>query len=135
MQKALVTFVCSVLLVAVVVGCSGKKSEKEYYDMAYQAMAKEKWSEAEANFQKILDEYPEGPFASKAMFMIGFINANYLKNFDKAKQYYGDFLKKYPKHELADDAQYEIQNLGKSVDELPFMQEGSAGADSSSKAS
>lgn len=104
-------------------GCSKKPGEKEYFDLAYQHMGNEKWSDAELNFQKILDEYPEGTYTSKALFMVGFVNANYLKNYDKAKEYYTKFLEKYPDHDLADDAEYEIENLGKDINELPFLKE------------
>ena len=108
-------------------GCSKKAGEKEYFDMAYQYMGKEKWSDAEKYFQKILDEYPNGVYSSKALFMVGFINANYLKNYDKAKKYYTEFLQKYPNHDLADDARYELENLGKNIDDLPFLKEGDSG--------
>jgi outer membrane protein assembly factor BamD (BamD/ComL family) len=104
-------------------GCSKKPGEKEYFDLAYQHMGKEQWSDAELNFQKILDEYPEGIYTSKALFMVGFVNANYLKNYVKAKEYYTNFLEKYPDHDLADDAKYEIENLGKDINELPFLKE------------
>ncbi len=123
MKKGIVyLFVFSFLLMSFV-GCSHKAGEKEYYDLAYQYMGKEKYSEAEKYFQKILDEYPNGVYSSKALFMVGFINANHLKNFDKAKKYYTEFLKKYPNHELAASAKYEIENLGKNVDDLPFLKD------------
>ncbi len=123
MKKGIVGLLLLNMLFLVLLGCSKKVGEKEYYDMAYQYMGKEKWSEAEQNFQKILDQYPNGIYSSKALFMVGFINANYLGNYEKAKEYYTKFLKKYPNHDLADDARYEIENLGKNVDELPFLQE------------
>jgi len=107
------TMVSTVLLV--LAGCGKKEGEKEYFERAYQEMGKEQWSEAEKNFQKILDIYPNGEYASKAMFMVGFVNANYLKNYDKAK--------KYPNNELADDAKYELEHLGSDVDDLPFLKE------------
>ncbi len=121
-------WLASMLLISVlfllVAGCSKKMGEKEYFDLANQYMEKEKWSQAEQYFQKILDEYPNGVYSSKALFMLGFINANYLKNYDKAEKYYKEFLKKYPKHELADDAEYELKHLGKDIDDLPFLKEG-----------
>jgi len=115
------TMVSTVLLV--LAGCGKKEGEKEYFERAYQEMGKEQWSEAEKNFQKILDIYPNGEYASKAMFMVGFVNANYLKNYDKAKKYYTEFLEKYPNNELADDAKYELEHMGSDVDDLPFLKE------------
>jgi outer membrane protein assembly factor BamD (BamD/ComL family) len=121
-KRMMVLFVLGYLLL-LQLGCGDKPSEKEYFDLAYQYMGKEQWSEAEKNFQKILNEYPNGDYSSKALFMVGFVNANYLKNFDKARKYYTEFLEKYPEHELADDAKYELENLGKDVNELPFLKE------------
>ena len=111
-------------------GCEKKLGEQEYFDLAYQHMGKEQWSEAERNFQKIIDEYPNGTYSSKALFMIGFVNANYLKNFEKAEKYYKEFLEKYPQHDLADDARYELENLGKDINDLPFLQGEGAESDS-----
>ena len=130
MKKWIISLLILNVFLLCLMGCSKKAGEKEYFDLAYQYMSKEQWSEAEKNFQKILDEYPNGDFSSKALFMVGFVNANYLKNLEKAKQYYTEFLEKYPNHDLADDAKYEIENLGKNIDDLPFLQEESATEDS-----
>ena len=77
MKKGIVSFVFLLVGIVLVVGCGKKMGEKEYFDMAYQFMGEEKWSESEKYFQKILDEYPKGEFSSKALFMVGFVNANY----------------------------------------------------------
>ena len=121
MKKGIASFIFLLVGIVLVIGCGKKMGEKEYFDMAYQFMGEEQWSESEKYFQKILDEYPHGEFSSKALFMVGFVNANYLKNYDKAKQYYTDFLQKYPNHDLADDAKYELENLGKDINDLPFL--------------
>lgn len=85
--------------------------ERAYFDLAYICMGKERWSKAEEYFLKILTEYPDGEYSPKAMFMVGFVNANYLKNTIKARIYFKDFLTKYPDNALADDAQYELENF------------------------
>ena len=121
MNKGLKNFFLILVSLILLAGCGKKMGEKEYFDMAYQYMGEEKWSESEKYFQKILDEYPEGEFASKALFMVGFVNANYLKNYDKAQKYYSAFLEKYPDHDLADDAKYELENLGRDINDLPFL--------------
>lgn len=38
-----------------------------------------------------------------------------------AKSIYNEFLKKYPTHDLADDVQFLIDNLGKSDQEILEM--------------
>ena len=130
MKKGVVTFMVLTLLVLSFQGCEKKLGEQEYFDLAYQHMGKEQWSEAEKNFQKIIDDYPNGTYGSKAIFMIGFLNANYIKNFDKAEKYYKNFLEKYPDHDLSDDARYELENLGQDINDLPFLRGEEAEADS-----
>ncbi len=111
--------------------CSAKLSEEEYYNKAKEAYSKENYQQAVDYFKKILQYYPDGKRAPESLFMLGFINANDLKKYDQAKKYYQQFIDKYPNHELADDAQYEIKTMGKDLDELPFLHQ--TGADSASK--
>ncbi len=101
--------------------CSAKVSEEDYYKAAKEAYTKENFTLAVQDFEKLVKNYPNGKRAAEASFMLGFINANDLKNYDAAKKYYTAFINKYPKHELADDAQYELQNLGKDLNDLPIF--------------
>ena len=121
MKKILLLFPLLILSVSLFWGCSRDMGEKEYYDRAYELMRQNDWKQAEANFEKLVRNYPNGVYSSQSLFMMGFINANYLKNLDKARQYYQEFLKKYPNHKLAKDARYELQNLGKDIEDLPFI--------------
>ena len=122
MKLKLVSPLLLVVGVLLIAGCGKKMGEKEYFELAYQQMGKEQWSESEKYFQKIVDDYPEGAYSAKALFMVGFVNANYLKNYNKAEKYYKEFLSKYPENELADDAQYELDHLGKDINEIPELQ-------------
>jgi TolA-binding protein len=77
------------------------------------------------NFQAAVDgyklflaKYPDGKKAPTVLFLIGFLYHNELKNLDSAKAFYERFLAKYPSHEMAMSAQFELQNLGKSPDEI-----------------
>ncbi len=121
MKKTLLLFSFLILSLGVFGGCTKEMGEKEYYDRAYEFMRQNDWQQAEANFEKLVHNYPNGVYSSQSLFMMGFINANYLKNLDKARQYYQEFLQKYPEHKLAKDAQYELQNLGKDIEDLPFI--------------
>lgn len=122
-MRTVFLFVNITLVALVVFSCSKKVSEKEYFDLATQYMDQQNWVQAEENFSKVIQEYPNGLFSSKALFMLGYINANPLKNFEKAKKYYTEFLEKYPDHELAEAARYELENMGKDVEDLPFLNE------------
>lgn len=66
----------------------------------------------------ILDEYPSFEKAATTLFIKGFIIENELGNDELAKSVYDSFLAKYPKHELADDVEFLIDNLGKTDEEI-----------------
>ncbi len=68
--------------------------------------------------KKLYVDYPEHKKAPVCLFLSAFISENYLHNLDKAKTEYTEFLDKYPHHELAKDARFSIQHLGKSDLEL-----------------
>ncbi len=118
-----VMFLSLVILIFVGVSCSKKMSEKELFELATQYMEQENFEQAEEFYEKLYTQYPDGSNASKALFMLGFLNANHLNDFDQATTYYQKFLEKYPDHELAMAAKYEIENMGKTPDELPFLQD------------
>jgi len=67
---------------------------------------------------KIHTDYPESPRASTALFYEGFTYANDLQDYDKAKKVYDKFLKKYPNDPMAASVMAEIQNLGKTPDQI-----------------
>jgi tetratricopeptide (TPR) repeat protein len=69
-------------------------------------------------YASVLANAPQSPKAATAQFMTGFIYANDLNELDKAKVAYEAFLQKYPNDELAESAKMELQNLGKSPEEL-----------------
>ncbi len=69
-------------------------------------------------WEKLYDEYRSYEKAPQALFLQGFIYENDLKNLDKAKEIYKNFLQKYPKDDLVDDVKFSLDNLGKPADEI-----------------
>jgi TolA-binding protein len=69
-------------------------------------------------YKDIEKKYPESEKAPNALFMIGYIYANELNDFDNAKEAYQYFIEKYPDHVLVSSAQWEIENMGKTLEEL-----------------
>ncbi|MBD3289813.1 tetratricopeptide repeat protein [candidate division KSB1 bacterium] len=69
----------------------------------------------------LIDKYPESKYAAQSLFMIGFINANNLQDLETAKQYYEEFLEKYPDNELASSVKWELDNLGKDINDIDFL--------------
>lgn len=74
--------------------------------------------DAIALFKRIQDNYPTNHYAEESLFLTGFVYENHLKDLDKAKAAYEAFVKKYPKSELAEDAQYAIDNLGVAPEDI-----------------
>lgn len=62
----------------------------------------------------IARQFPDHPRAGTSLFMQAFLLDEDLKNLEAARRAYTHFLERYPQHELADDAQLLLDNLGKS---------------------
>jgi TolA-binding protein len=66
----------------------------------------------------LIRDYPDSKRGIQALFLKGFTYDNDLHQLDKAKAVYEEFLRKYPEDEFAGSAQFLLDNLGKSDDEL-----------------
>ena len=69
-------------------------------------------------YRRFLVRYPASPQAPVSLFMIGFLYNNELSDLESARATYGEFLERYPDHELAASARGELDNLGKSPEEI-----------------
>ena len=116
-MKRLTIFLTLLMLIA----CAKKLTENDLYKQAEEMYQTQKFEEAVFTFDQMLTDFPEGELAPKAAFMMGYIYANELGQLDKAKDYYQLFLDKYGEVadvNLVNSAEWELNNLGKSVDEL-----------------
>lgn len=99
-----------------------KNNPDQYVDLLLKAagLAKaiEKPEKAIELYAQVMANAPQHAKAATAQFMTGFIYANDLNQLDKAKVAYESFLQKYPNDELAESAKMELENLGKSPEEL-----------------
>ncbi|MCK9482852.1 MAG: tetratricopeptide repeat protein [Candidatus Marinimicrobia bacterium] len=73
-------------------------------------------------YKTIMRDYKDSDRAANAHFMIGYVYANDVKDLKKAEEYYKSFIKKFPTNILAPSAEWELQNLGKTLDEIPELQ-------------
>lgn len=97
-----------------------KVSEEELFILAQKYQSEGKDKEAVEALEKLVNEFPKDENRSIAVFMLGFIYANNLKEYDKAEKYYKMMLEEYPDHEFTDDAKFELDNLGRDIDSLLF---------------
>ncbi len=68
-----------------------------------------------AAFQQIIDKFPQDKYAPQAMFMIGFVYAEELKDFTMADRTFNDVITKYPDTEMAQTARWMLDNLEKPL--------------------
>jgi outer membrane protein assembly factor BamD (BamD/ComL family) len=69
-------------------------------------------------FSTYIRSYPEGKKSAVSLFMIGYIYNNELGMLDSARVAYEQFLTQYPEHEMSMSAKFELDNLGRSPEEL-----------------
>jgi TolA-binding protein len=74
-------------------------------------------------YERIYQKYPDSDKTPNALFMIGYIYANDIKDFEKARASYTRFIQTYPNHTLVPSAQWELENLGKSLDDIPQFED------------
>ena len=72
-------------------------------------------------YRKVVEKYGGSPQEPHALFMIGYIYANVVNDSKSAKIEYKEFLKRFPDHELSPSVKFEIEFLGKSIDEIPAL--------------
>ncbi|MBI4720131.1 MAG: peptidyl-prolyl cis-trans isomerase [Chitinivibrionia bacterium] len=66
-------------------------------------------------YQQIVDKYPESSYAPQALFMVGFVYAEELKDNYNAEQMFTKVVRDYPGTEIAKSAQWMLENLGKPM--------------------
>jgi TolA-binding protein len=69
-------------------------------------------------YRKMYQKFPANKETPKALFLCGFLLANEVKNYEEAKIAYQTFLDKFPKNELVSQVKLELENLGKSPEEI-----------------
>ncbi len=66
----------------------------------------------------ILEAYPESEKAPNVLFIKGFILEQDYNRDEEARAVYEQFLAKYPSHQMAESAQFLLNNLGKTDEEI-----------------
>jgi TolA-binding protein len=87
--------------------------EKEFFDYAQKFQDEGKPLIAVKLYEEILNFLPNSPNREKALFLMGFVYSEQLKDYAKAKGIYEKFIKEYPQSDLKDDAEFLLKNLGK----------------------
>lgn len=67
---------------------------------------------------RTINDFQKSEFLPETVFLKAYVYENLLSNLGQASEVYHDFLKKYPEHDLADDAEAALKYLGMSPEEL-----------------
>ena len=67
---------------------------------------------------KVYNDYKSYEKRPYALFLKAFVQENQANNYEEAKANYELFIQEYPEHEMTDDAEYSIKNMGKTPEEL-----------------
>jgi len=70
-----------------------------------------------ATYQRYYTLFPNTRQAPSMLFLVGYMYNNELHNIDSARLTYELFLQKYPNDTLAQSARFELQNLGKDLNQ------------------
>lgn len=123
----------SVLVLAFFMVTNGCKNESaktgdvaEMFAKAQELQKDEKFSEAIKMYGRIAKDHKDTREAANSQFMIGYIYANHIKDFDKAKSEFVRFLDNFA--DVADSglisgAHFEMQFMGMSIEEIPILNE------------
>lgn len=69
-------------------------------------------------FENIKLRYPDFDKKPICLFLQAFIYEDQLGNTEKATDLFNEFMEKYPNHDLYDDAEISVKNMGKSLEEI-----------------
>lgn len=99
----------------------GKPFERDEVSLFLEARGyiEDQWFyHAVKTFEDYHKKYNKSSKAPEAYFLIGYTYNNHIKDYDKAKEYYENFLKQYPDHQLASSAKFELDTIGKPIEEV-----------------
>lgn len=87
---------------------SAKKSAREMFQEAQNAGGPEARIAA---YRAVVEQHPDADVTPQALFMVGFIQSEELKQHDEAEKAFRQLLARYPKSELTASAQWMVENM------------------------
>ncbi len=93
-----------------------KLSARELFDLAEESQKKKKFNDAIMYYDQIVKNHKNNSDDYKAMFMKAFLYAEDLQNKEEAIKTFENVLKKFPKGELHESAEYMIKDLKGEID-------------------
>lgn len=92
------------------------------FGMAQIYIEQEKYQQALSEYRRLSYLYPKSANNYKAMFMVGFIHAEHLKNDSAAVRSFEKMLAQYASSDLSDDADWMIRNIRSGGKLMPVLE-------------
>jgi len=89
-----------------------QRGPQELFDLAQNSSDPRQRLQA---FQEIVDKYPQDAVAPQALFMVGFVYAEEIKDYAMADRTFSSVIEKYPESEMAQTAKWMMDNLDKPL--------------------
>jgi TolA-binding protein len=94
-----------VVITILLLACGGPvPDEKTLLEQAQKFQTSENYTQACELYESLIKHYPHSDYRYKAIFMVGYMQLENLKNPKKARKMFEKLLKDYPTCDLADDA-------------------------------
>lgn len=94
------------------------KTPEYLFDAAEIAKLLRTYDKALSLYDRLVTEYPDYKKTPSALFIKAFTLENELGRIEDAKAAYQLFLERYPENDFADDAEFSLENIGKSPEEV-----------------
>jgi len=75
------------------------------------------------NYQEIVDRFPKSDYSPQALFMIGFVYSEEIQDRVEAERWLSRVINEYPDSDVAETAQWMIDNLGKPMPDFDNIDE------------
>jgi len=120
----------AILAVLMVTAAGCRKGAKtaggadELFASAQQFQQQEKWNDAIKTYRKIAADYANTRQGANSQFMVGYIYANHVKDFEQAKIELNRFIEKFAASAdsgLIAGARFELEFMGKDISQIPTL--------------
>ena len=75
------------------------------------------------HYQEIVDKFPRSEHAPKALFMIGFVSAEEIKDMVDADRAFNRVINEYPDSDVAPSAEWMLKNLNRALPQFESLEE------------
>jgi peptidyl-prolyl cis-trans isomerase C len=76
-----------------------------------------------ASYKEIAEKFPDSEYTPQALFMVGFVSAEEIKDFQQAELAFNEVISKYPGSDVAKSAEWMLKNLNKPLPEFEDLED------------